>query len=302
MAEDKSQSQIAVIGAGPGGIAAAIQLKRFGLSPLVFEKGEIGGLLRNAHWVENYPGFPCGISGPDLAGLMKLHLESLEIPVLYEDVLQVDYRPKESIFDIITNVAEYDVHYLVLACGTRPKKLKQAEGLPLALREKIFYEVHPILHYSNKHIVVVGAGDAAFDYALNLAQSGDNHIDVVFRGDEVKALPLLHSRCLARENIHLLKRHRILSIGEGAAGDLSLSLDGPGATVCIECDILLAAIGREVEKEMASPRLLDLEEELMMRGLLYLAGDVKNDLYRQASIAVGNGIEAAMRLCRDIKE
>jgi len=296
------QSQIAVIGAGPGGIAAAVQLKRFGFNPLVFERGDIGGLLRNAHWVENYPGFPRGISGPDLVAHMKAHLEFLDIPVIHEDVLQVDFLPKQRLFNLITDRLEYCSHYLVLASGTRPKTLELGEELPDRLREKIFYDVYPLLNMKNGRFVIIGSGDAACDYALNLARYPENQVSLAIRSDDVKALPLLRSRCLSTDNIHFLRGHRLLSIAEGKAGDVSLTFDSPAGEVILDCDTLLVAIGREAEKEMVCPRLSDLEEELLMSGALYYVGDVKNGLFRQAAIAVGNGIEAAMRLCQRLKE
>jgi len=81
---------VAIIGAGPGGIAAAIQLQRYGLRPMLLEKDRIGGLLVNAHWVENYPGFPQGISGIDLARLFQTQLEEIGATVSFEEVRRLD--------------------------------------------------------------------------------------------------------------------------------------------------------------------------------------------------------------------
>ena len=191
---------------------------------------------------------------------------------------------------------------MVAASGTRPCVLSQAGSLSGDLRQKIFYEVAPIRECSDKHIVIVGAGDAAFDYALNLAQAPTNRITIIYRGHEIKALPLLHARCLKKDNIQLLERHEIVSIRKGEMQTFSLTVERPGGTTLIECDYILAAVGREGETSFFSPRLLDIEEALLVRGLLQLVGDVKNGLFRQASIAVGNGIEAAMRVCRAMKE
>jgi thioredoxin reductase len=82
---------VIVIGAGPAGIAAAIQLRRQGIDPVVFEKDAIGGLLRNANLVENYPGFPGGITGIDLVALLKKQLTEYSVRVITEDVTNLDY-------------------------------------------------------------------------------------------------------------------------------------------------------------------------------------------------------------------
>ena len=294
--------RVAVIGAGPAGIAAAVQLKRFGLEPLLFEKQETGGLLRNANWVENYPGFPNGISGPDLAAKMKTHLEVLDIPVLRQEVVQLDFDVSTDTFKLVTGEEEYSAGFVVVASGTRPYRLRQAEDLSSHERQKIFYEVHPIAGCRNKHIVIVGAGDAAFDYALNLADTATNRITIIYRGTEIKGLPLLHARSLEKDNITLLEQSEILSIGQGAADALRLKIQRLGGRIRVDCDYVLAAVGREAEKEYFSSLLLDIEEELVMREMLLPVGDVKNGLLRQASIAAGNGVEAAMRVYRAIKE
>ena len=86
---------IVIIGAGPAGIAAAIQLKRTGIDFQILEKDRIGGLLWHANFVENYPGFPSGVSGPDLVKCFKLHLKQLNIEVQKTDVKKVKYLNKE---------------------------------------------------------------------------------------------------------------------------------------------------------------------------------------------------------------
>src|SRR4030067_3593524 len=81
---------VIIIGGGPAGIAAAIQLKRYGLNPLIFERGALGGLLRNANLVENYPGFPGGISGMKLVGLLEQQARDFALRVTYAAVIRVD--------------------------------------------------------------------------------------------------------------------------------------------------------------------------------------------------------------------
>lgn len=86
------KTSVLIIGAGPAGLTTALQLKRFGMSFLLFEGKQIGGLLQNANWVENYPGFPKGIRGEKLAGLFKKQIEHLGIEILAEDVLSLQYK------------------------------------------------------------------------------------------------------------------------------------------------------------------------------------------------------------------
>ena len=160
--------KVAIIGAGPAGISTAIQLKRYGINPVLFEKGEVGGLLKNANLVENYPGFPEGISGLNLIELFKKQLKNLSLKIFYEEIKRLDYA--NNIFLLKTPEKLFYSSIVVIASGTKPKRPTHFEISENA-KNKIFYEVYPLLKVKKKQIIIIGAGDAAFDYALNLAKN-----------------------------------------------------------------------------------------------------------------------------------
>ena len=139
---------VIIIGAGPAGIAAAIQLRRYGLTPVLLEKDHIGGLLVNANLVENYPGFPQGISGVELVKLFQSQLELTGVTVSFEEVLHLDY---DESFIIRTSQRELRSRIAVVASGTWPR---QAEFPPEAA-DRIFYEVSPIAGVEHKKIVII---------------------------------------------------------------------------------------------------------------------------------------------------
>ena len=149
-----------IIGAGPAGLSTAIQLKRYDIEPTLLEKEEIGGLLRNANLVENYPGFPSGVPGPELVKLFKKQLENAQIKVYFEKVLELDY--KNGLFSIKTNQKKITCRIVVIASGTKPRKLSNLD-LPTEIENHIFYEIYPLTQVTNKKIAIIGAGDAAFD-------------------------------------------------------------------------------------------------------------------------------------------
>ena len=188
-----------IIGAGPAGISTAIQLKRYGVEPTLLEKKEIGGLLKNANLVENYPGFPSGVPGPELVKLFKKQLENIQIKVHFEKVLELDY--KNGLFSIKTNQKKITCRIIVIASGTKPRKLSYPD-LPAKIENHIFYEIYPLTQVENKKIAIIGAGDAAFDYALNLSKQ--NKVTILNRGEEVKCLPLLWKRAMETKNISYL--------------------------------------------------------------------------------------------------
>ncbi len=111
-------TDVIIIGAGPAGIACAIQLKRYNIDSIIFEKNEIGGLLKNANIVENYLGFPNGISGNKLVQLINKQSQTAKINVKYEIVMSVESF--EDILKVKTSINTYHSKYLVIASGTIP--------------------------------------------------------------------------------------------------------------------------------------------------------------------------------------
>ncbi len=248
---------VVIIGAGPAGIAAAIQLRRYDIEPPLFEQEQVGGLLRNAHLVENYPGFPEGITGPELASLMRDHLGLSGVEARHERVISLDYR------------------------------------------HRVFYEVYPIRDIRHKNIAIIGAGDAAFDYALNLARQ--NEVTMLSRGASARCSQSLWER--ASSSLHISHiRNVVVRKVLGRAGKLLVScghMDRSDVTT-VTVDYLVIAVGRDPATHFFTRSLDEQSAYLALADRLYMIGDVRNSLYRQASISVGNGVEAAMRIARHL--
>jgi thioredoxin reductase (NADPH) len=290
-------NDVVIIGAGPSGIASAIQLKRYGISPILIEKAEPGGLLKNANLVENYPGFPKGISGTDLIKLFREHLSKYSIDVVKDEVLKVDY--KDNKFFIECRKKTYYSRTAVIASGTTPICYNDIL-ISSQAKKKIYYEVYPIVNVKNCNIAIVGAGDAAFDYALNLSKY--NNVVILNRGKGIKCLPLLFNRGIKSEKIKYFKNIKLERIDINKHKKLALICkEVPNKIVQFECDYILFAIGRENNCDFISTKLTKKIENLEKKGFLYFIGDVKNDIFRQSSIAIGNGIKAAMKIYRKLK-
>jgi len=284
---------VVIVGAGPAGIAAAIQLKRYNIIPVVFEQSDVGGLLRNAHCVENYPGFPGGIGGPELVGLFKKQLDTAGITPTRQRVREVDYRGNS--FQTVTDQQSVTSSYMVIATGTVPNILPDLL-IPAEANDRVYYEVYPLVGLTGKTIAIIGAGDAAFDYALSL--SPGNTVLILNRSAKTKCLSLLRERCGNQRNITYLEDTRVKAMALKCRR-LVLSCAGPGEQdAVIEADYLLIAIGRTPCLNFLSPGLRGAREGLVEAKRLYFVGDVKNGDFRQTAISVGDGLRAAMEIGR----
>lgn len=285
---------VVIIGAGPAGLATAIQLQRYNIEPVLLEQNEIGGLLRNANLVENYPGFPEGISGLDLVALFEKHLEHAGVRASFERALELEYR--DQVFFVQTNHRLITSKIAVIATGTKPVRIAT-----FPITERILCTVYPILGIRNKKVAIIGAGDAAFDYALNLSR--ENKVTILNRSERVKCIPLLMERCMQSRNISYLHNTTVRAIAdEGDRLALTCIQGDDHNESHIGADYVVVAIGREPCLDFLGSELERRFEDLIDANRLYLVGDVKNDIYRQTAICAGDGVKAAMQIHQSIEK
>jgi len=275
-------------------MAAAMYLHRAGLAPLVLERGEPGGLLRNANLVENYPGFVGGIRGLELVERFSKQLDMLGIRVTRADVEMVSRS--HGTFLIESDARELSARSVIAATGTRPKRVR-LRGSKELLGSKVFNELvdMPLAHIAGKRTVVIGGGDATFDYSLNLAGRGCD-VTIISRS-EPKCLSLLRARAEAA-GVDLVVGAAPEIVRDKIPGALLQCRIGKGR-VEYAADYILMACGREPNIEVLSPGLRKMVKnapripETNVPGL-FLAGDVVRGTHRQTAIAVGDGVCAAM--------
>ncbi len=284
------KKDVVIVGAGPAGLATALQLNRFGINCVVLEKNSIGGLLKNANMVENYLGFPEGISGNELITLFKKQIKKNNIQIIFEGTTNLEYQ--EGNFLVTTKNNIFTSEIAVLAPGTKPKRI-QNPTFEKKNQRRVFYEVSEIQHLKSKEIAIIGAGDAAFDYALNLSRQ--NTVTIFNRKDEMKCLPVLKKRVEVKQNIQY-KKNRTLEKIQLVNNKLELTLFCNEKVESYLFDYILLSIGREPELNFLGLNLKRQMKLLIDDKKLFLVGDVKNKHYRQLSIATGEGIRAAMEI------
>lgn len=281
-----NHNRVAIIGAGPAGIACAVQLKRYEIEPVLFEKNKIGGLLRNANLVENYLGFETGLSGNDLVEKFKKNLENLNITPIFSEVKNVSFL--EGNFQIRTNKDFFTSEILVVASGTTPKMSDFNISDSFADLDKD--------SCNGKKFVIIGAGDAAFDYAINLVNNYNiSEVIVLNRNDKAKCLPLLEKRAEETGKIKHIRNICVESL-ENTQEKSVLTCINENKYTEIQTDFVISAVGRVPCTDFIDYELLKNSLNLQNNGLLYFIGDVTNNNYRQTAIATGDGIKTAMQI------
>jgi thioredoxin reductase (NADPH) len=287
-------SKIIIAGAGTAGLACAIQLKRMGLDALILEKGKPGGMLYNANLIENYPGFPGGIPGPDLAERIVSNVKSFNIQIQHDEIQLVTYTPGK--FTLMCKSGYYHSETLIIASGTSPVIPETLPGR--ILNSGLFhFDISQLRSIFGKTIGIIGAGDAAFDYSLTLSEK--NNILIFNRSEKIKALKSLSQKVFINNHIKYFENHILMNLEIIDNKVLISFFNSPSEIRNYSLDYLIFATGRKPCDGFFRESLEGNIPNLLKEKRLYLSGDVINGNYRQVSIAVGQGIRAAMEIFRN---
>ena len=290
---------VAIIGAGPAGLSASIQLSRSGVSHYLFERSQPGGLLRNGNLIGNYTGVYPPLSGSSLIRKMMDHFHSFSQEITNSTVAAVRYITDPDGFELAAGGSVFRSDFIIAASGTKPVKSRTGSGVSHRLSEFILYDIAALSGLSGKQVLIVGGGDCAFDYSLTLAKS--NHVEILNRTEKIKAIKVLREKVLGGKKIKYRPGTEILEITGGDQKPVKVKVTTGDAVSYQECDIIVFAIGRTPDDSYLSGIEPGVLQDLVKKGRIIYAGDIKNNGYRQAVIAAGNGIEAAMKITADIQ-
>lgn len=293
---EKIQTTVALVGGGPACSTAAIQLIRSGIAVLIITKG-IGGTIRNANLMENLVGFPEGISGEDYVKLMEEQLNNSRIPIVYDRVKLITKNNEKYV--ILAKESEIISDYLIIGTGSIPCKLNIKGEEEAFAKGKLFYEVYNAKESSKgKEIIVIGSGDAAYDYSLNLSKLAKK-ITIIQRTDKTKSLPILQKKVEEEKKITIQVNRKPYEITtENEKVILATKTDKEINEM--QADLIVIAIGREPNINFLSEELKEEFENPEEDSNLFLIGDVKKGNYRQVSIAMGDGMKAAMEIVKKL--
>jgi thioredoxin reductase len=272
---------VTIIGGGPAGMSAAIQLKRQGINPILIEKDKLGGCLFNANLIENYPGFPNGINGKKLADLIIKQFTENDIETIFSEAITITGKTDDLFEVTLKNKSKINSKYLIIATGSVPEKLKLENEADLNKTKYLFYEIKEIPDSVRGHFSIIGSGDAAFDYALNLSKRG-NKVTILCR-NQPKALKLLKERASKDRNIEVLDN---IIVNKFMRDNDKIKIIMNKSEMIT--DYILIAIGRKSN--------LEIIKNIKEQKNLFIVGDVNKGQYRQLAISIGDAIEVAMKI------
>jgi thioredoxin reductase (NADPH) len=289
-----------IVGGGPSALAAAIYAGRGELRTLVLERSALGGQVALTHAIENYPGFPEGVSGPDLTKLMTQQAERFGAKIVLAEV--TDARLEGDVKVVLTDGETYRARTVVLAMGADPKKLEVPGEQELRGRGVSYCGTCDASFFRQKKVVVVGGGDTALKEALYIAKYA-KEVLLVHRRQEFRAEKSYQTELRADPKISLMLDCVVTRInGKEKVESVETRNVKSGESQTIACDGVFIFVGtipntaflKEVFGDEAGGNI-ETDVNMMTRVPgIFATGDVRKYSYRQVATAVGEGTTAAM--------
>src|SRR3989440_3787205 len=246
---------VIIVGSGPAGYTAALYTARANLKPLVVEGFAWGGLLQQTTDVENYPGFPEGIMGPEMMQKFRDQAERFGARFISEDATRVELASNgESPHRVFVGDDEYLARTVILAMGAQHKKLGVPGEEELANRGISYCATCDAAFFREKRIMVVGGGDSAMEEAIFLSKFGTT-VQVVHRRDEFRASQIMVDRARAIENVEFITPYVVERLEPGEDGSLAravLKHVDSGEERVVEVDGAFIAVGHQPQSELVA--------------------------------------------------
>lgn len=312
--EQNNRHKVIIIGSGPAGLTAALYAGRANLNPIVFEGYQPGGQLTITTEVENYPGFPDGIMGPEMMEIFRKQAQRFGAKTVFKSVESVDFSKRP--FKLIVDGEEFFADSLIISTGATAKLL----NLP-SETEFMGYGVSACatcdgFFFKNQHVAVVGGGDTAMEEATYLTKHAAR-VTIIHRRSELRASKVMQERAKKNPKIDFIWDtvvDEVLGTQEnGQKKFLGLKLKNvkTGALSEFKCDGLFLAIGHQPNTKLFEGRL-DMDTVGYIKTKphstatnipgVFAAGDVADPTYRQAVSAAGTGCMAAIDAERFLAE
>jgi thioredoxin reductase (NADPH) len=296
---------VIIVGSGPAGYTAALYTARANLKPLVIEGFAWGGLLQQTTDVENYPGFPAGIMGPELMQQFRDQAERFGARLETDDATAIELATDGGPHKVWSGGELHQTRAVILAMGAEHRKLDVPGEAELAGRGVSYCATCDAAFFKGAPTLIVGGGDSAMEEAMFLAKFASK-VAIVHRRDEFRASKIMLERARAMPNIEWLTPYLVDEFLPGEGGSLSrarLSHSGDGEGRELEIAGAFIAIGHEPQSHLVQGQVeIDPAGYVVTQGRstltsvpgVFAAGDLVDHTYRQAITAAGSGCQAAL--------
>lgn len=302
--------KVIIIGGACAGLTAAIYTSRAGLEPIVFAGHMFGGQLMMTSEVENFPGFPEGIQGPELMERFRQQAEKFGARIVYENVIKVDFKSRP--FKVWAGEEEYLAYSVIVATGARPRMLGLESEALLMGKGVSYCAVCDGAFYKDKDVVVIGGGDSAMEEALHLTHHARS-VTVIHRRDKLRASKIMQKRAFENPKINFVWDsvvEEIYDVNQKKVTGVLVKNVKTGELREIKCDGVFIAIGHEPNTDVFVGQLeLDSHGYIKVHDHVrtsvegvFAAGDVHDRKYRQAITASAFGCMAALECERYLSE
>ena len=302
MSEKKDLENVIIIGSGPAGLTAAIYAARANLEPLMIEGEEVGGQLMTTTDVENFPGFPDGVMGPELMTITKKQAERFGTRFIPKNVSKVDFSSQP--FKVWIGDEEFKTKTVIISTGASAKYLGLESEKTFLGKGVSACATCDGAFFRNQEVAIVGGGDTAMEEATFLTRFASK-VYVIHRRDEFRASKIMADRVINHEKIEVLWNTELKEVtgdNKGVTG-MKIFNNQTNETVDMKIDGVFIAIGHKPNTDLFKDQL-DMNDVgyLETKGKstytnvegVFACGDVQDDHYRQAITAAGTGCMAAM--------
>jgi thioredoxin reductase (NADPH) len=301
-----AEEKVIIIGSGPAGYTAALYTARAELAPLVIEGFAWGGLLQQTTDVENYPGFPSGVMGPELMQWMRDQAERFGARFVTDEATRVQFAGEPGgLHRVWVDEEEHTARTVILAMGAEHKKLGAPGEDELSGRGVSYCATCDAAFFKDRTTLIVGGGDSAMEEAIFLAKFSST-VTIVNRRDEFRASKIMLERARSKANIEFLTPYVVEALLPGESGALATArLRNVDSSEALDLAISGAfiAIGHQPKSELVRGAVeLDANGYVAVEGRstrtnmpgVFAAGDLVDHTYRQAVTAAGSGCQAAL--------